>query len=74
MANIPNARRYSSHIHNAHRGTTSATARPAQPDAAAAGVGWGVAATVVGLGVLYLVGGSWAVLLGGISLIWLLSS
>ena len=74
MANIPNARRYDSGIHNRGRRTASATARPTQQDATATGSGWFVAATLAGLGVLYLVGGPWAAVIGGISLVWLLSS
>lgn len=75
MASIPNARRYDRGSHKRGRRTTgSATAQPAQQDATATGSGWFVAATLAGLGVLYLVGGPWAAVIGGISLVWLLSS
>ena len=74
MANIPNPRRYDSGIHNPRRGATPGTARPAPEDAMATGAGWVVAATLAGLGVLYLTGGPWAAVIGGVSLVSLLAS
>ena len=59
MANIPNARRYDSGIHNPGRGAPPGTARPAPQDATATGAGWAVAATLAGLGVLCLIEGPW---------------